>query len=133
MTGNSLLTRVLTEMSGLSLDRLEAYTRILLKFGANPNLEESGRDSTLVHAVRLQSHELVRALIEAGADVNHVGQMNLTALHIYFMPIHMKGLVTFLTQNFEFKNRQCCSTPEVVVLTSNDILGSDNGGKDHRT
>lgn len=92
----TILTRILTEMTGLSLDRKEVYIRKFLQFGADPNLEEDGRDSTLMHAIKLEDHRLVKALIEAGANVNHIGEQNLTALHSYFIPNQSTGEISFL-------------------------------------
>ncbi|CAC5406542.1 ANK [Mytilus coruscus] len=74
----------------MSIERKDVYIRLLLEFGADPNLGETERYSTLMHTILFESPVLVRTLIEAGANVNYVGESNLTALHIYFQQYHLK-------------------------------------------
>ncbi|CAC5420625.1 unnamed protein product [Mytilus coruscus] len=46
----------------------------LLSFGANPNLAREGTDSPLILAIRNNMFEVTEKLIEAGANVNHIGE-----------------------------------------------------------
>lgn len=46
----------------------------LLLDGANPNLAQEGEDSPLVLAIKLNLFEIADKLIEAGANVNHIGE-----------------------------------------------------------
>lgn len=102
--GHTVLTRIITDMPLMSVERKDVYIRLLLEFGADPNLEETERYSTLMHAILFESHVLVRTLIEAGANVNYVGEGNMTALHIYFQQHHIKGEICFVWCQHSFKN-----------------------------
>lgn len=102
--GHTVLTRIITDMPLMSVERKDVYIRLLLEFGADPNLEETEKYSTLMHAILFESHVLVRTLIEAGANVNYVGEGNMTALHIYFHQHHIKGEISFVWCQHSFKN-----------------------------
>lgn len=59
-------------------------TKMLAK-GANPNITRKGKNSALIIAVQKQSEDLVQILLDAGADILHVGENQRTALDICFI------------------------------------------------
>lgn len=77
---DTFLTRVITG----SANAKAVLVKMLLQAGADPNIAVKGVDSPLLHAVRTRNMEIVRNLIDAGADVKHVGLNCYTALHVYF-------------------------------------------------
>ncbi|CAG2195797.1 unnamed protein product [Mytilus edulis] len=77
---DSLLTRVIRGHTNTK----EVLVKMLLKAGADPNIAVKGDDSPLLHAVRTRNIEIIKILLEAGADVKHVGSNSYTALHVYF-------------------------------------------------
>ena len=54
---------------------------LLLENGANPNAEQPGEDSPLMMAVEIVNLSVSEVLIQAGANVNHIGKSGQTALH----------------------------------------------------
>ncbi|CAG2196951.1 unnamed protein product [Mytilus edulis] len=79
---HSLLTRIICHMSNMSETMKDEFVHLLLNSGVDPNLEKMGQDSPLICAVKLNKPELVKTLLRFGADVNHVGLYNNTALQI---------------------------------------------------
>lgn len=77
---DSLLTRVIRGHTNTK----EVLVKMLLKAGADPNIAVKGDDSPLLHAVRTRNIEIIKILLESGADVKHVGLNSYTALHVYF-------------------------------------------------
>ena len=60
--------------------------RVLLSFGANPNLASNTGNTPLLQAARSSAVTSVKYLIEAGADMNWKNRQHFTALHyaIYY-------------------------------------------------
>ncbi|CAG2249494.1 unnamed protein product [Mytilus edulis] len=79
-----LLLNLITN-SQFPLEKRRNYVSSLLEFGADPNLEISGKDSCLMHAVKLGDSLLVKTLLNANADIKHVGDRGYTALHVFFL------------------------------------------------
>ncbi|XP_052064145.1 uncharacterized protein LOC127704231 isoform X2 [Mytilus californianus] len=96
---DSLLTTVIRGNTNTK----EVLVKMLLKVGADPNISVKGDDSPLLHAVRSRNIEIIKILLEAGADVNHVGLNSYTALHVYFQ--HDGNEISSYTQ-FLKKDRQ---------------------------
>lgn len=44
--------------------------KLLLKFGADPNLQDNEGETPLFKAVKWHHHNIVKTLLEAGADFN---------------------------------------------------------------
>lgn len=90
----SLLSKVITSHPyGLSLEKRRHFVDLLLELGADPNLETSGVDSCLMHAVRFGDPVLVKTLLEANAETGHIGNNGCTVLHVFFMTYHSTGTV----------------------------------------
>jgi ankyrin repeat protein len=67
--------------SGLnSADQIVASLRLLTERGANPNAPTTRGDTPLLVAARLGSNDVVRALVELGADSNATDNTGKTAL-----------------------------------------------------
>jgi ankyrin repeat protein len=67
--------------SGLnSADQIVASLRLLTERGANPNAPTTRGDTPLLVAARLGSNDVVRALVELGADLNATDNTGKTAL-----------------------------------------------------
>ena len=63
--------------------------KILVDNGANVNGDQEKVDSALIEAVRMQDVEIVKFLLEHGANGKHKGMQGFTALHVLFMdPAH---------------------------------------------
>lgn len=65
-------------------DEIEKCVTKMLTKGANPNITREGRNSPLIIAVQKQSENLVQILLNAGADIFHVGENKRTALDLCF-------------------------------------------------
>lgn len=87
------------------LEKRRNYVCSLLEFGADPNLEISGNDSCLMHAIKLGDSLLVKTLLNANADIKHVGNKGCTALHVYFLTKQSSGTVKirFICNIYELK------------------------------
>ncbi|CAC5364198.1 unnamed protein product [Mytilus coruscus] len=83
----SILSKVITRIP-LSLAKRRHFASLLLEHGADPNLEKSGVDSCLMQAVRFGDPVLVKTLLEASAETNHIGNNGNTALHVFFSTFH---------------------------------------------
>ncbi|XP_071123100.1 putative ankyrin repeat protein RF_0381 [Mytilus edulis] len=87
-----LLLNLITN-SQMPLEKIRHFVSSLLEFGADPNLEMSGKDSCLIHAVKLDDSLLVKTLLNANADIKHIGHKGYTALHVFFLTNHSPGTV----------------------------------------
>ncbi|OPL20698.1 hypothetical protein AM593_08890, partial [Mytilus galloprovincialis] len=54
----------------------------MLKKGANPNCTDPGRDSPLILAIKKNIDNVVLSLLNAGADVSHIGENGGTVLEV---------------------------------------------------
>ncbi|XP_052065741.1 uncharacterized protein LOC127705457 [Mytilus californianus] len=79
-----ILTKIIKSRQ-MILKKKRDFVGLLLEFGADPNFEKSGHDSCLMHAVQQGDPVLVKTLLNAKADINHIGNKGYTALHIYFL------------------------------------------------
>ncbi|CAG2233613.1 ANK [Mytilus edulis] len=84
-TNDTVLEMVLRDMPELSIDQKEQFVNLLLEYKADPNLVEDGRHSPLLQAVVLGAPKIVKALLDAKANVNHKGIENYTPLHAHFV------------------------------------------------
>ncbi|XP_063399773.1 ankyrin-3-like [Mytilus trossulus] len=82
---DTVLNMVLRDMPELSIDQKEQFVNLLLEYKADPNLVEEGRHSPLLQAVNLGASKIVKALLDAKANVNHKGKENNTPLHAHFV------------------------------------------------
>lgn len=82
-TSKSILTRMLKKTKCCKKVVIE-ITKLLLQHGCDPNQEQTGVDSPLIQAVKMDCPELIKVLLDAKADVNHRGTKHHTALHSYF-------------------------------------------------
>lgn len=93
----SILSKVVSSFScSLSFEKRRHFVSLLLEFGADPNLDTSGIDSCLMHAVRYGDPVLVKTLLEANAETGHIGNNGCTVLHVFFLTYHSSGTVLFL-------------------------------------
>ncbi|XP_052067320.1 putative ankyrin repeat protein RF_0381 [Mytilus californianus] len=83
----SILSKVITNIP-LSFAKRRYFASLLLEHGADPNLEKCDVDSCLMHAVRYGDPVLVKTLLEASAETNHIGNNGYTALHVFFSTFH---------------------------------------------
>lgn len=83
-TNDTVLEMVLRDMPELSIDQKEQFVNLLLEYKADPNLVEDGRHSPLLQAVVLGAPKIVKALLDAKANVNYKGIENYTPLHAHF-------------------------------------------------
>lgn len=65
-------------------DEIENCVTKMIAKGANPNITRKGRNSPLITAVKKQAENLVQILLNAEADILHVGEDQRTALDICF-------------------------------------------------
>ena len=74
-------------MNQVSIGRSYALDiiKILVDNGANVNGDQEKVDSALIEAVRMQDVEIVKFLLEHGANGKHKGMQGFTALHVLFM------------------------------------------------
>lgn len=54
----------------------------MLEKGANPNCTDPGRDSPLILAIKKNIENVVLSLLNAGADVSHIGEDGVTVLEV---------------------------------------------------
>ncbi len=80
-------SNVLTLLAGIrpasgsnSADQIVASLRLLTERGANPNARTTRGETPLLVAARLGSNDVVRALVELGADLNATDNAGKTAL-----------------------------------------------------
>lgn len=90
-TEMSILAKLLDNKQ-MSLEKRRYFVSLLLEFGADPNLEKSGKDSCLMLAVHHGDPTMVKTLLEAHADINHIGNKGYTALHVFFLNINKSGI-----------------------------------------
>ena len=64
------------------LEKSVPILKYLLACGANPNIFDRQRNTPLLQAALIGNKNAVESLLEQGADVHHVGQNGLTALHL---------------------------------------------------
>ena len=86
----SLLSRSLKSLNQVSMGRYDRpnaldIIKILVDNGANVNGDQEKVDSALIEAVRMQDVEIVKFLLEHGANGKHKGIQGLTALHVLLM------------------------------------------------
>jgi hypothetical protein len=79
--GTSVLHRTAWD-SGFFPDHFVRVARKLLAAGASHSARNQTAFTPLLHAVRSHGAELIRALVEAGADVNAQSSAGATALHL---------------------------------------------------
>lgn len=60
------------------------YVSFLVENGANPNISADGINSALLEAISFPSIDVAWVLIDAKANVNHIGNNGNTALHAVF-------------------------------------------------
>ncbi|CAC5378570.1 ANK [Mytilus coruscus] len=96
---DTVLTLVLRDMPELSSDQKEQFVKLLLEYKADPNLVEDGRNSPLLLAVALGAPKIVKALLDAKANVNHKGVQHYTPLHIHFEVLKRNDTKTTLIAN----------------------------------
>lgn len=72
-----------------------AHVSFLLKNGANPNVCSDGSNSALLEAISFPSFKVANVLIDAKANVNHIGKDGNTVLHALFS----KGIVIHALSN----------------------------------
>ncbi|CAG2192463.1 unnamed protein product [Mytilus edulis] len=97
-TEMSILAKLLDNKQ-MSLEKRRYFVSLLLEFGADPNLEKSGKDSCLMLAVHHGDPTMVKTLLEAHADINHIGNKGYTALHVFFLNINKSG--AYIDESFE--------------------------------
>ncbi|CAC5406547.1 unnamed protein product [Mytilus coruscus] len=112
----SILSKVITSIP-LSLAKRRHFASLLLEHGADPNLEKSGVDSCLMHAVRYGDPLSVKTILEAGAETNHIGNNGYTALHVFFSTFHRsaENSSTILKMLLEY------GAPTNVLSTDGDL------------
>lgn len=90
----STLSKVITNYPyAWSLEKRKHFVDLLLELGADPNLETSGVDSSLMHAVRFGDPVLVKTLLVANVDPCHTGNNGCTVLHVFFLTYRSTGTV----------------------------------------
>ena len=57
-------------------------TKLLLKNGAKPDIHTDGKDTPLLASSKAESTEIVKALLDAGSDINWKRESNGTALYV---------------------------------------------------
>ncbi|CAC5361480.1 unnamed protein product [Mytilus coruscus] len=67
------------------IEELENCVTKMLAKGANPNITRKGKNSPLIIAVQKQSEDFVQIMLDAGADILHVGENQRTALELCFI------------------------------------------------
>ncbi|XP_076114092.1 uncharacterized protein LOC143082335 [Mytilus galloprovincialis] len=82
-----ILTRIIRDEKTLSDKKKNKYVKLLLEHGADSNITDPGKTSSLMYAVELRMEQTVENLLEHDADVNYVGKDNFTALHTYFINV----------------------------------------------
>ena len=84
----------------------EAAVKQLLASGANPSAVDSLGLNTLFYAAMVDRKEIVKALIEAGANATHRDDQGWLAVHYGFMTIQMPQATYLIMQANEKQRSQ---------------------------
>ncbi|WP_106651535.1 ankyrin repeat domain-containing protein [Shewanella sp. Pdp11] len=71
-------------MSTELIDAVKAKDTLIIANGANLEGVDDGGMTALLHACELQSFELLKLLVDAGADVNHPNALGYSPLDIAY-------------------------------------------------
>lgn len=88
-------------------DEIENCVTKMIAKGANPNITRKGRNSPIITAVKKQSESLVQIMLNARADILHVGEDHRTALDICFCNGKFKRSFTQLVFWRFFFSKNC--------------------------
>ena len=80
-----------------------ACASLLLSQGANPNAQDSNKQTLLIHAARIGDLDTIRLLVEAGAYVKARDRFHKTAL-IHAVEAHRRDIVLYLASNGDLQS-----------------------------
>ena len=98
--------------------------KLLLKFGADPEIHAKGEDTLLLRALMIGNIEIVKLLLGAGSDVNRTGDEKATPLY-WACGKRDRDMVELLLVKGADPNIQCCGTQD-YALQEACINGDEN-------